>query len=104
MIGVDDEPILFGGDVGGNKNADGYEIFAFDPVISSLTRLTTSSGNDFEPAASPDGSMIAFSSGRNPAGIYIHECRWHLPTTDHRRRQAVILGTLVLVYLAQDRA
>jgi Tol biopolymer transport system component len=50
----------------------GDEIFAFDPVTSSsLVRLTYSASNDFEPAASPDGSMIAFASLRNPKGIYV---------------------------------
>lgn len=62
--------IVFGGDVGKGQTG-GYEIFAFDPVTSSLNRLTYSPGSDFEPAASPDGTKIAFSSFRKPAGIYI---------------------------------
>src|SRR6266404_5675586 len=60
--------IVFGGSV--DQRAS-YEIFAFNPGTLSLNRLTNSPKQDFEPAASPDGSMIAFSSFRNPAGIYI---------------------------------
>lgn len=59
--------ILFGGVV---DQKSSYEIFAFDPVTSSLSRLTNSSRQDFEPAASPDGTMIVFASFRKPAGIY----------------------------------
>lgn len=60
--------IIFGGFV---DRVSDYEIFAFDPVTSSLSRLTNSPRSDFEPAASPDGSKIAFSSFRKPQGIYI---------------------------------
>ena len=60
--------IVFGGSV--DQRAS-YEIFAFNPGTLSLSRLTNSPKQDFEPGASPDGSMIAFSSFRNPAGIYI---------------------------------
>jgi Tol biopolymer transport system component len=60
--------IVFGGNV---DQKSSYEIFAFNPVTLSLSRLTNSPKQDFEPAASPDGSRIAFSSFRNPAGIYI---------------------------------
>jgi Tol biopolymer transport system component len=49
-----------------------YEIFSFDPNTSTLTRLTTRSKSDFEPAWSPDGTRIAFASpGARPAGIYV---------------------------------
>jgi Tol biopolymer transport system component len=60
--------IVFGGYV--DRTFD-YEIWAFNPFTLILNRLTTNPGNDFEPAASPDGSKIAFSSSRKPAGIYI---------------------------------
>ena len=43
-------------------------ILAFDPVTSSLIRLTSSG---FEPAASPDGSMVAFATLQKGAGIYV---------------------------------
>jgi len=43
-------------------------IFAFDPVTSSLIRLTSSG---FEPAASPDGSKVAFATLQKAAGIYV---------------------------------
>lgn len=53
----------------GSKSG-GYDIYTLDPdaPIAVLTRLTNASGNDFEPAWSPeptDGSapMIAFHSG-----------------------------------------
>lgn len=61
--------IHFGGFV--DKRSGGDEIFGFDPATSSLTRLTFSAGADFEPASSPDGSMIAFASSRKPQGIYV---------------------------------
>jgi Tol biopolymer transport system component len=60
--------IHFGGNV---DQQSSYEIFAFDPSTSVLTRLTYSAKQDFEPAASPDGSMIAWSSFRKTAGIYV---------------------------------
>jgi Tol biopolymer transport system component len=60
--------IVFAGSV---DRTFGYEIFAFNPGTLILNRLTYSAGNDFESAASPDGSKIAFSSFRKPAGIYI---------------------------------
>lgn len=53
--------IHFAGMVYVGRKGD-YEIFAFDPVTSSLARLTYAAGNDFEPASSPDGSKIAFAS------------------------------------------
>lgn len=60
--------IHFGGYV--DRKID-YEIFGLDPANASLTRLTYSAGNDFEPASSPDGTMIAFASFRRPSGIYV---------------------------------
>lgn len=48
-----------------------YEIFSFDPVTSTLTRLTTRSKSDFEPTWSPDGTRIAFAFLGRPAGIYV---------------------------------
>jgi WD40 repeat protein len=47
-----------------------YELHSFDPTnASSLTRLTTNKGNDFEPSWSPDGSGISWTSGLG--GIWI---------------------------------
>jgi len=43
-------------------------VLAFDPVTSSLIRLTSSG---FEPAASPDGSMVAYATLKSGAGIYV---------------------------------
>lgn len=60
--------IAFGGFTD-QKNS--YEIFACDPNTDQVTRLTTSRKQDFEPAWSPDGTMIAFASLRTPAGIYV---------------------------------
>lgn len=49
-----------------------YEIHSFDPITSALTRLTTRTGNDFEPSWSPDASGIAWASTYSrSAGIYI---------------------------------
>lgn len=51
--------ILFGRQV-----EDGnFEIYSFDPSdAASLTRLTTRSGNDFEPSWAPDGKNISWSN------------------------------------------
>ena len=68
VVWAPSHPIVFGGVV--DQKAS-YEIFAFDPVTRSLNRLTNSPRQDFEPAASPDATMIAFASFRNPAGIYV---------------------------------
>lgn len=64
--------ILFGDSV---KGPNSYELFTCNPnatggVGSGLTRLTTSLGSDFEPSWSPNGTMIAWYSGRSPAGIW----------------------------------
>lgn len=68
--------ILFAGFV---DRRSGYEIFAFDPLTSMLSRLTSSEDRDFEPAPSPDGAMIAFFSGRRPEGIYVMNADGSLP-------------------------
>ena len=68
--------IAFGGFVDSQSS---YEIFAFDPITSALTRLTTSARQDFEPAWSPDGNHIAFASFRKPAGIYVANADGSLP-------------------------
>lgn len=40
-----------------------YEVHSYDPSdAASLTRLTTRSGNDFEPSWSPDGKNISWSN------------------------------------------
>jgi TolB protein len=47
-----------------------YELHSYDPASpASLTRLTTTKGNDFEPSWSPDTSGIAWTSGSG--GIWI---------------------------------
>jgi Tol biopolymer transport system component len=70
--------IVFAG--GLSKQSGGDEIFAFNPSNLALTRLTNSAGYDYEPAASPDGTLIAFASGRSPAGIYIMNADGSTPT------------------------
>ena len=60
--------IAFGGVVDPRNS---HEIFTFDPTTSTVSRLTTSARQDFEPSWSPSGSMIAFASFRKPAGIYV---------------------------------
>lgn len=46
-----------------------YELHTFDPLTSSLTRLTNNGGNDFEPSWSPTGAQIAWTSG--DGGLWI---------------------------------
>ena len=41
------------------------EIYSMNPDGSGVTRLTNDPANDFEPAWSPDGSRIAFTSNRS---------------------------------------
>lgn len=43
-----------------------YEIFSFDPNALTLTRLTNSARQDFEPGWSPDAARIVFASSANP--------------------------------------
>lgn len=58
--------ILFGLLVGDGD----YELHSYDPgVPTSLTRLTTNTGNDFEPSWSPDGKNISWSNV--PGGLWI---------------------------------
>ena len=41
-----------------------YDLYSYDPANpSSLTRLTTSKANDFEPSWSPDGTQVSWTSG-----------------------------------------
>lgn len=46
-----------------------YELHSFDPLTSSVARLTNNGGNDFEPSWSPSGTQIAWSSGNG--GLWI---------------------------------
>jgi TolB protein len=47
--------------------ADGeyYHLFAFHPQFLPLTRLTSGASDDIDPAVSPDGTKIAYSSRKN---------------------------------------
>jgi TolB protein len=58
--GVNDVPIIL-------SMSDGnyYHLFAYHPQLLPLTRLTQGNWNDINPAISPDGKQIAFSSNRN---------------------------------------
>ena len=51
-------PIVFTSDIDGNR-----EIFSLDPDKAELVNLTKSSGSEYAPALSPDGSHLAFLSG-----------------------------------------
>lgn len=42
-----------------------YHLFAYHPQYLPLTRLTSDAWDDINPAISPDGSKLAFSSRRN---------------------------------------
>lgn len=52
------EPIVFTSDMDGNM-----EIFAIDPDNAELVNLTKSADDEFAPAISPNGRMLAFLSG-----------------------------------------
>ena len=52
------EPIVFTSDRDGNM-----EIFAIDPDNTELVNLTKSADDEFAPAISPNGRMLAFLSG-----------------------------------------
>ena len=69
--------IVFGGFT---DQRNSYEIFIVNPNSSGLTRLTTNLKQDYEPTWSPDGTMIAFSSFRSPAGIYTMNADGSNPT------------------------
>lgn len=56
----DDNTLLFTSDRDGNR-----EIYSMDVDGSNLRRLTTDSGEDVEPAWSPDHRQIAFASNRD---------------------------------------
>lgn len=49
-----------------------YQLSTYDPnTPGSLTTLTSSSGNNFEPSWSPDASHISWTSMARPSGIWI---------------------------------
>jgi len=42
-----------------------YHLFAYHPLFLSYTRLTNNNWDDIDPAISPDGNLIAYSSRQN---------------------------------------
>jgi len=50
---------------GSSRNSGNHDIFVMDPDGSNEVRLTTSLAYDDQPAWSPDGTKIAFMSGRD---------------------------------------
>ena len=52
------EPIVFTSNIDGNR-----EIFSLDPEKEELVNLTKSSGSEYAPSISPDGSHLAFLAG-----------------------------------------
>ena len=67
LTGTDSNPvwtkqdrIFFNGTVGGNT-----DIFMINPDGSELTRITTDPASDVQPTVSPDGTKLAFTSGRS---------------------------------------
>jgi Tol biopolymer transport system component len=57
----------------GVENPEGdYEIFTINPDGTGLVQLTHNSGLDYDPAWSPDGESIAFSSDSGvDSGVYV---------------------------------
>ncbi len=72
--------ILFAGFV---NQQSSYELFTCDltATTNGLTRLTHSAKYDYEPSWSPSASMIAWASGRTPAGIWIMNANGTSPET-----------------------
>jgi Tol biopolymer transport system component len=55
------------GKIAFSSNRDGdFEIYSMNADGSGVTQLTNNSASDFQPAWSPDGTKIAFTSNRDP--------------------------------------
>lgn len=63
VISPDDKRVAFVRDTNGN-----YDIWMQDIDGRNLTQLTSTSYGEFEPAWSPDGSHVAFTSNRDSKG------------------------------------
>ena len=64
---IDKHILLFHSDRTGS-----YQIYTSDTSGNNVKQLTNSPGRNIEPAMSPDGSMIAFSSSRDDQnGLYL---------------------------------
>ena len=57
-------PIVFTSNIDGNR-----EIFSLDPEKAELVNLTKSSGSEYSPSLSPDGSHLAFLAGDDEHNI-----------------------------------
>ena len=62
-----------------------YQLSTWDPSTNTLTTLTSSSGNNFEPSWSPDASHISWTSMVHTSGIWIMNA-------DGSNQQLVIYG------------
>src|SRR4051794_4620237 len=55
------------GKIAFSSNRDGdYEVYVMNADGASVSQLTHNSAGDFQPAWSPDGAKIAFTSDRDP--------------------------------------
>ncbi len=67
------------------QEAGYWHIYAYHPQNLPLTRLTSGAWDDIAPAASPDGSRLAFASNSSRRLGFIHPRSYHWRDhTDHR--------------------
>jgi len=52
-------------------DAGNYDVWVIEPERGTTTRFTFDAGSDGNPIWSPDGSQIAWTSDRDPTGIYL---------------------------------